>query len=181
MKELRSVILATLAGTMFAGISAQAQTSAASTPAAGPCDAELFRQFDFWVGEWEVFIEGGDKVGDNIITKEENGCLLVEHWTDIQGNTGQSYNFVDHHDNQWRQLWVSPGAVIDYVGAMSSPGVIDLEGTLASLGSEPLRYRGTWSKQEDGSVRQHLRHFDTEKDEWAAGFVGIYKPKTASD
>ncbi len=179
MKTIRQVALCILAGATLASAPAHAQDGEAATPEAGPCDGELFRQFDFWIGEWEVSIQGGDKVGDNVITKEENGCLLVEHWTDIQGNTGQSYNFVDHHTGQWRQLWVSPGAVIDYAGEMTKPGVIDLEGSLAALGSEPMRYRGTWTKQKDGSVHQHLRHFDAEKGEWDAGFVGVYKKKTA--
>ncbi len=150
-------------------------------PAAGPCDGALFRQFDFWVGDWDVFDQEGQQVGTNSIAIEEKGCLLVERWTDRQGNTGQSYNFVDHTTGKWRQVWVNPGVVIDYAGGLDENGAMDLQGTLAVINTEPQKYRGTWSLQEDGTVHQHLRQFDTEKGEWAAGFTGVYKKKTQTD
>lgn len=147
-----------------------------STPA--PCSDALYRQFDFWVGDWDVFTTGGDKVGTNSISIEESGCLLVEHWTDANGGTGQSYNFIDLAAGKWRQVWVSPGATIDYVGGINDEGAMELEGTLGTASDEPKRFRGTWAMQEDGSVMQHLRHFDSESNDWAAGFVGIYKKRT---
>ena len=37
-----------------------------------PCDPEgAFGHFDFWVGDWEVFVASGEKAGDNTITKEQ--------------------------------------------------------------------------------------------------------------
>ncbi len=151
---------------------------AQGTAATGPCDGELFREFDFWVGDWDVFDQDGQQVGTNSITLEEKGCLLVERWTDAQGNTGQSYNFVDHATGKWRQVWVNPGVVIDYEGGLDENGAMDLQGTLSVINTEPQKYRGTWSLQEDGTVHQHLRQFDIEKGDWAAGFVGVYKKKT---
>ncbi len=148
---------------------------------AGPCDGDVFRQFDFWVGDWNVFDTEGQQVGTNIITLEEKGCLLVERWTDMQGNTGQSYNFVDHASGKWRQVWVNAGVVIDYEGGLDENGAIDLQGTLTTVNSGPQKYRGTWSLQDDGTVHQHLRQFDAEKGDWAAGFVGVYKKRTQTD
>ncbi len=165
---------------LIASAQAQEETTPVTPAPQGPCSEDLFRQFDFWVGEWNVYTTDGDKVGENSIAIEENGCLLVEHWTDIQGNTGQSYNFVDLSTQKWRQVWVSPGATIDYAGGLKETGVMELEGTIGAASSDPTPFRGTWSKQPDGSVRQHLRHFDTEKDEWSAGFVGVYIRKEST-
>ena len=148
--------------------------------AAGPCDGELFRQFDFWVGDWDVFDTDGNQLGTNSITLEESGCLMVENWTDIQGNTGQSYNFVDHGTGKWRQVWVSPGVVIDYDGGLDENGAIDLQGTISVVNSEPQQFRGTWTLQEDGTVLQHLRSFDAAKDEWVGG-KGIYKKRSEAE
>lgn len=177
MKVMSIKVLA-MVGILFASL-AQAQesesggeTAAAATPP--PCSGTQFREFDFWVGDWNVFTVDGVQVGVNSITIEEKGCLLVERWTDANGNTGQSYNFVDHANGKWRQVWVSPGVVIDYTGGLNEAGAMFLEGTVTTQGTRSQRFRGTWSPQEDGSVHQHLRNYDEETGEWAPGFVGIY-------
>ena len=34
-----------------------------------PCSGEEYNQFDFWVGDWEVFNPEGQKVGENKVEK----------------------------------------------------------------------------------------------------------------
>ena len=51
--------------------------SLAATP---PCAAGPYREFDFWVGEWDVRDAEGKVAGVNRIASEENGCVLVERW-----------------------------------------------------------------------------------------------------
>ncbi len=46
-----------------------------------PCRAEPYRQFDFWVGEWEVQDPAKNVVGRNKVTLEQEGCLILENWT----------------------------------------------------------------------------------------------------
>ena len=43
-----------------------------------PCRQDEFRQFDFWLGMWEVSTPDGTVAGTNEITSEENGCLILE-------------------------------------------------------------------------------------------------------
>lgn len=59
-----------------------------------PCEARSFRGFDFWVGKWELFDNGGASglVGWNDVTSEVEGCAVEEHWTDVQGGRGRSLN-----------------------------------------------------------------------------------------
>ena len=59
------------------------------------------------LGDWDVFNLKGDKIGENKIMIEEYGCLLVEQWTDVNGITGQRYNYVDLSDRRWRQVRVA--------------------------------------------------------------------------
>lgn len=57
-----------------------------------PCrDSAKAGQFDFWLGEWEVFVQG-EKAGENKITKEIAGCALLEDWSGANGNRGKSLN-----------------------------------------------------------------------------------------
>ena len=152
--------------------------SAQQTPA--PCASDLFRQFDFWAGAWEVFTPDGQKAGENVITIEEGGCLLVERWTSASGTTGQSYNYVDLATGQWRQIWVSAGATIDYSGGLDENGAMVLKGEIAYPNGTTAPFTGVWTPQNDGSVRQHFQQYNAEADEWADWFIGIYRKKTDS-
>jgi hypothetical protein len=56
-------------------------------------DQAIYRQFDFWIGTWDVYNPQDVKVGENVIRKLDNGALLLENWTSTQGTTGHSMNF----------------------------------------------------------------------------------------
>jgi hypothetical protein len=162
-----------------AAASAQASAPAAQRP---PCSDPLFRQFDFWLGDWEVYGPKGDLAGTNAIRKEEYGCLLTEHWTNTAGRTGQSYNFVDLETGTWRQVWVSAGATIDYAGGLNDSGAMVLEGTIGYGAGQPgngAKFRGTWTPNADGTVTQHFQQYDDQKGAWTDWFIGTYRRRAA--
>ena len=145
---------------------------------AAPCDAAEYHQFDFWQGEWVVHSLDGQPQGENTITVEENGCLLVERWRDSQGGTGQSYNYYNAVKDQWHQLWVSPGAIIDYTGGLDKSGAMYLEGHIyGQTNGKSNRFMGRWTPRADGSVLQELKAWDPDADDWAKGFTGVYTRK----
>lgn len=140
------------------------------------CADAPFRDFDFWVGTWEVRSTDGTLAGTNRITSEEGGCLLVERWTGAGGGTGQSYNFVDRDTGQWRQVWVSPGFTIDYSGGLDAEGVMRLDGRIA-YAANPANdgpFRGAWTLRNDGTVEQVFHQYSPADDEWKQWFTGIY-------
>ena len=167
------------AALLTAASTANAQSTQNTTPPSPPpCTDELFRQFDFWVGEWEVFATNGAKAGDNSISIEENGCLLVERWTSVgNGGTGQSYNYVDLGAKKWRQIWVSNWGTIDYSGGLDEDGSMFLEGEIAYPAGTTAPFTGKWTLNEDGTVTQHFRQYNTQTEEWADWFIGVYKKK----
>ena len=67
---------------------------AAPVPAA-PCSAPEYRQFDFWLGDWDVTNPAGKPVGHNHVTQEYGGCVLQEHWSGSGGSLGSSFNIYD--------------------------------------------------------------------------------------
>ena len=165
--------------TAFSIAALMMSSGAMAQPQAPACTDDIYRAFDFWLGEWEVFDINGDKAGDNRITSQENGCLLLEEWTSAQGVTGQSYNFYDTGLEKWRQVWVSVHGSIDYSGDLNEDGAMVLEGESAYRTGVVAPFRGTWTLQEDGSVRQHFEQYDAEKEEWVDAFIGIYRKKDA--
>jgi hypothetical protein len=163
---------------LFAPLAVGAAATA-QAPALPPlrCEDKVHRQFDFWLGEWEVFNPKGDKVGDSSITSAEKGCLVLERWASARGLTGQSYNFYDTQKKQWRQVWVSPFEVTDYAGALNAKGEMVLEGVAQQAGGATQRSLGTWTVNADGTVTQIFKVWDADKKTWVEDFVGVYRRK----
>lgn len=169
----------------FAVLTACASAPETPAPAAAAppaCDTPAHHDFDFWLGEWEVFAPDGTKAGENSITREEYGCLLVERWTSANGTTGQSYNFLDPATDKWRQVWVSSGAVIDYAGRLNETGAMRLEGHIAYRNGTPsVPFRGEWTPNADGTVTQHFEQKDPATGAWTPWFTGTYVRKGGAD
>lgn len=168
---MRRFSIAIVSGlTMASGV--QAQDAEAPPP---PCEEDTFHQFDFWLGDWAVTAPDGTFAGNNSITREENGCLLLERWTSAAGGTGQSYNFYNPATEKWRQVWVSSGALIDYQGGLTDAGSMKLEGTITYVASaQTAAFTGEWTLEEDGTVTQHFEQYDAESEQWATWFTGLY-------
>ncbi len=129
-----SLLLATVLQTSATSAS-QPNAVPAAPPAPTTCEAPVHRQFDFWVGEWDVVPNGvtlkpDQKPASNVITKAHGSCVLVESWTTPQ-MTGQSFNIYDRSRGRWHQTWVdSNGGVHDYSGALDGANMV-------FLGSQP--------------------------------------------
>lgn len=161
----------------------EAKPSEAPEVPPSPCDSEGFHQFDFWLGDWEVTNTAGTLQGNNKVSSQEGGCLILEEWTSASGGTGQSYNFYDPVTELWRQVWVSKGIIIDYTGGLTDRGSMKLTGEItyhASATTAP--FTGEWTPNADGSVTQHFEQYDSDKDTWNVWFTGIYrKPEAVPD
>lgn len=75
-----------------------------------PCSNPVYRQFDFWVGDWEAFGPKG-KAGDSKISIILDSCIILEEWTSAgvqQGlrYAGKSFNTYNSATKQWQQTWV---------------------------------------------------------------------------
>lgn len=158
------------------GFASMATAQQTAPPAA--CVEGVYDDFDFWVGDWNVYApDGGQYLGQNTITKINGGCLIQEHWVGAGGNTGDSINIHDPLIGAWRQVWMSNGWYIDYTGGLNEDGGMVLTGEAYTIPTETRAgFRGTWTPNEDGTVTQFFEQQDAEGN-WQGVFVGIYVPK----
>jgi ketosteroid isomerase-like protein len=76
-----------------------------------PCSNPVYRQFDFWIGEWEAFGPDGKKAGDSKISVILDSCIILEEWTSASLQrglryAGKSFNTWNAATKQWQQTWV---------------------------------------------------------------------------
>jgi hypothetical protein len=73
-----------------------------------PCSNSFYRQFDFWIGEWEAFSIKGQKAGDSRIELILDSCIILENWTSTSvangiKYAGESYNTYNAATKKWQQ------------------------------------------------------------------------------
>src|SRR5262249_17662440 len=140
--------------TMLAAFGAAAQAPAPSPQTVTPCSAREYRQFDFWIGDWNVLAPDGTMAGHNRVDRIEGGCGLQETWTGAGGGTGRSINTYSPADKQWHQYWLgSGGGILNLAGAFEGD-TLTLRGASAPAGSATVENRLQFTRNADGSVRQ---------------------------
>jgi len=138
------------------------------------CDAPEHRQFDFWLGDWEVMTPDGKPAGRNSITLELKRCVLHERWSGAGGMKGESFNTWDRTKKQWHQTWVSDDGSLLLLDGTFQNGVMELTGASVASGSQTLN-RIRWSSLADGGVRQHWEVSSDGGKTWKTAFDGRYR------
>jgi hypothetical protein len=149
---------------------AQAPTGPAAVPAEGDpglrlygfgsggdigrhCDSRPYRQFDFWLGNWDVTDQDGADQGTNRITRELDGCAVSEDYA-AGGFVGRSLNSYDAANRQWHQHWVDHTGLSLLLDGGFQGGAMILQAARPSLGGRTVIDRIKWSLLPGGIVRQ---------------------------
>jgi hypothetical protein len=138
-----------------------------------PCSHEKSREFNFWIGEWDVY-SNGDLAGTNSIRPILDGCVLLESWSGARGSAGSSFNFYNPQSGKWQQFWVwRNGTTLELEGEYGD-GKMILEGVSVGREGNEVHNRITWYDNEDGTVRQH---WETRNrgETWETAFDGLYR------
>ena len=140
------------------------------------CCTENHKAFDFWLGTWQVTNTDGSLAGTNTIVKTESDCVIRENWTSAnEGYTGTSTNFYNLETNQWEQLWIdSSGAHLKLKGKRVGNQMILISDDIKKDDGALSRNRITWTKNDDGTVRQLWEILNGEK-VISVAFDGLYK------
>ncbi|HEX8493813.1 MAG TPA: tetratricopeptide repeat protein [Pyrinomonadaceae bacterium] len=137
------------------------------------------RQFDFWIGEWDVQANG-QQAGTNSVQRILDGCVLFENWTSARGGTGKSFNFYNAATRKWQQTWVdSTGSVLELAGEYKEK-TIQFSGETRQADGSKLLHRLTFFDLSPERVRQFWEQSTDNGKTWTVAFDGMYiRKKTA--
>ena len=138
------------------------------------CLGDEHRQFDFWVGEWDVFNPNGQQVGTNRITRTLGDCVLEENWEGRSGSIGTSYNMYDSRTGRWHQTWVDNGGLLLLLDGGLEDGKMVLTDDQTGPDGTGVVHRITWQPLADGNVRQHWEQSSDGGESWRTVFEGTY-------
>ena len=140
-----------------------------------PCCSESHNEFDFWVGDWNVYDIEGKQIGKNTIQKQYDNCILQEKWVSSGKSRGTSYNYYDVKDETWNQVWVDNSAFNLVLKGSYSNGKMILKSKLLEGKKGKYFNQITWVKNNDGSVTQIWDIYNNNNDKLQEAFKGIYK------
>jgi hypothetical protein len=126
---------------------------AAQDPTVDPCKASTeYRQFDFWIGEWDVKNPQGKIVGSSSVQQILGDCVIFENY-ETPAYAGKSFNIYDREDKKWHQTWVDKNGVLtEYIGELKDGKMIYTADE--TRGGKRTLLKMTFTKQSDGNVRQ---------------------------
>jgi hypothetical protein len=154
------------------GAADQASTSPPAEQAAGSCHGAVHREFDFWVGTWDVRSEDGGLLGRNEITRIAHGCGLLENWHGADGGEGMSINTWDRGLGKWTQRWVGAGSVLWLEGGLDEGRMV--LGGVRKTRAGPVQDRITWTPLPEGRVSQVWEISADGGKSWRLLFAGYY-------
>jgi hypothetical protein len=139
---------------------AESPTAPEHPAAASPCDTPQHHQFDYWVGDWQVFnADTQQLVAVDRVEKHSEGCIVQQNLTfvtDMYRRPGVNYRLagigVNRFDGEaWLQIWAD-----NQWGAIVLRGSPDATGSMIFTSIIPSRNRDlkiTYEKRADGTVR----------------------------
>lgn len=138
-----------------------------------------YRQFDFWIGEWDVYGLNGKIAGHSRISMILDSCIILEEWTGGSGYTGKSFNTWNAAKKQWQQTWVdNAGGTTHYLSGKSEPGkiIFHADNEVGSDG-KTFKRRLTFYKLSNAKVRQHGERSDDGGKTWTTEYDLEYRKK----
>lgn len=156
-------------------ISAQAQDSTNQIPQP-PCSAPEFKQFDFWVGSWDL--TWSDSLhGTNNITKDFDNCVITEHFdSQPSGNfKGMSVSTYSKNLGKWQQTWVdNQGGYLDFIGGWETDRMVLSRSFMKN--DSTVFQRMVWFDISDSSFTWNWER-STDNENWATLWQIHYKRK----
>jgi hypothetical protein len=150
---IASMALSVVACTLHSAAAAE------SPPPVAPCSSPEYHQFDFWVGDWQVFDAATHQlVGFDHVAKLAEGCIVQQNismLTDLYRRPGVPYRMsgisVNRFDGErWLELWAD-----NQWGAIALKGAPDAKAAMVLTTIIPSRNRDmrlVWEQHVDGSV-----------------------------
>jgi len=118
----------------------------ADNPQTPYCSTTDYHQFDFWLGDWDVFeLDSGKHDATVRVDRALDGCAVREQYHDDSGMRGESLSIYDSTRKVWHQSWfTNRGRYLAIEGHLESGNMV-LAGTYKDAEGVNTQVRGTWS------------------------------------
>ncbi|MGB7926177.1 MAG: tetratricopeptide repeat protein [Pyrinomonadaceae bacterium] len=146
---------------------------------ATPCAASPeHRQFDFWIGDWDVQNPQGQPAGTSSVQLILGGCVVFENWTSAGGAyTGKSFNQYNSTLKKWQQFWADDkGGVMEFRGEYQGTELRYTGESVDPKGNK-IMHRMTFFNLSPGRVRQWWEQSTDNGKTWTTSFDGLYIKK----
>ena len=145
------------------------------------CSGPEYRQFDFWLGDWDALETGKvEVVARTRVDRILDGCVLREDYESANGLKGQSFSLYDASRKIWHQSWVTNRGQLLAIEGRLEDGEMVLAGAERAAGGAERLVRGTW-KPINGGVRETaVTSLDAGKT-WQPWFDLLFRPHSSGD
>lgn len=147
------------------------------------CTTPENRQFDFWLGEWDVSNTGSTAlVAESSITLVDQGCVILEQWRPFQGASGHSINGYDATAKEWKQTWIdATGRITPYAGTMQDGTLfMDDRSDVSPAGVKFKKRRMNFRPIDANTVRQWGEGWDEAKQAWTITWDLTYRRRAGT-
>ncbi len=142
------------ASVLFPGVLGFLVALASAAQGGGACEGdENYRALDFMLGEWQL-MSGGEVVGRSRVEKLEDGCLIAETWSFLDGRGGRTYSSFDRAAGVWRRFGVSNRGLVVRSSGVVDDGALLLRGERVSADGEASNWRERWVREAGGRIRR---------------------------
>jgi ketosteroid isomerase-like protein len=147
-----------------------------------PCTSPEYRQFDFWIGDWDVFEppDSGASAAHVRVDGILGGCVLHEHYEDKTGAVGESFTTYDVGRKVWHQTWVTNSGRLLTIEGSAENGAMTLSGAYYRENGEEVRVRGIWAAM-GGTVRESAVTSSDAGKTWQRWFDLSFRPRVQAD
>jgi hypothetical protein len=165
-----------LAATLGAGAAEPSHT-----PQQPGCSGPDYRQFDFFLGDWDAFdVTAPDRLAArNQVTRILDGCVVHEHYWQRDGLVGESFSLYDAAHHHWHQTWITNrGSLLLLDGGLDGDRMVLTATEPGTKGGTTL-LRGVWQATASGVHEIAERSSDNGKT-WAPVFDIGFRPHTSA-
>ncbi len=164
---------------LFAGADAATRDGVPSVDPAqsASCASAEYRQFDFWIGDWDAFDVDNPtvKVAHNRVDPILGECVLLEDYQGTNGSKGESFSIYDASRGVWHQTWVTNRGRLLVIEGKFEGGEMVLAGADRAADGKERSVRGTW-KPASGGVRETAVTSTDGGKTWQPWFDMMFRP-----
>ena len=141
-------------------------------------DNPNYREFDFWIGEWDVVKTGTQELlGYSKIDSIVDGFAVQENYKNARSQyQGTSINKFNTATDQWEQFWVDNTGLTLHLKGQKIENQMILQNVIGE-GEFQLKNRITWIDHGNGTVQQIWERSEGEDESWSKIFDGMYIKK----